>query len=191
MFFKESTTVISGELTEYDHWRSKMSWHYVFSCYCTVLPAKLSSTNGSTRFFLLESNPKNCFMPSINASSTGGRKGRKIIIKMRIPRHTHTQTNDATHSEVDPLLCRPWDRRWLLWEWVLLASADSLQCPPSPERPPSYPAKTHTGTEAFTEFSLHAKLYVRAWFIIIIHLKVLKDTLQTSKPEHKINDVKK
>lgn len=39
----------------------------------TIFPAKLTSTKGSTKFFLLLSKPKICFTLSITASSTGKR----------------------------------------------------------------------------------------------------------------------
>ena len=44
-------------------------------CTLTVLPAKWTSTSGSTRFFLLLSKPRICLIPSMKASSTGGREG--------------------------------------------------------------------------------------------------------------------
>lgn len=42
----------------------------------TILPAKLTSTKGSTRFFLLLSKPKTCRTLSMTASSTAGKRRR-------------------------------------------------------------------------------------------------------------------
>lgn len=45
----------------------------------TVLPAKWISTSGSTRFFLLLSNPSICLIPSMKASSTADSKRARNI----------------------------------------------------------------------------------------------------------------
>ena len=48
-------------------------------CRLTVFPAKWISTSGSTRFFLLLSKPRICFIPSMKASSTSGREGNSMV----------------------------------------------------------------------------------------------------------------
>lgn len=49
----------------------------------TVLPAKWISTSGSTRFFLLLSNPSICLIPSMKASSTAdSKRARNISISV-------------------------------------------------------------------------------------------------------------
>lgn len=51
------------------HWNTER--FILLTVKVTVFPAKWISTNGSTKFFLLVSNPRICLIPSMKASSTG------------------------------------------------------------------------------------------------------------------------
>lgn len=66
---------------------------------CTVLPAKLTSTNGSTRFFRFDSKPRNCFMPSIKASSTKRDKASREKIKY-VLKNKVSYNNFDTHIKL-------------------------------------------------------------------------------------------
>lgn len=77
---------------------------------CTVLPAKWISTRGSTKFFLLLSNPRKCLIPSMKASSTSDRDTKQSFRFYVSSTWKQSQTV-TTHSEAGLQLWDPQSER--------------------------------------------------------------------------------